>query len=64
MDIFKRSQYTIENSNVQVKLITSLDWEDLVIFRAKARMHEKQFGIAGILIPTYRTLKDYLIKGE
>lgn len=56
--------FFINNSRVSVTLITDIEWEDLVLFRAEAKLHEDATGVTGIVSHTYREIKDYLIKGE
>lgn len=64
MDIVYEDNFFVNNSRVSVTLITDIGWEDIILFRAEAQLHEDATGVSGVVSPTYREIKDYLIKGE
>ena len=64
MEIKRKDEYTLHNSLVTVNIISDIEWEDIVVFKSKARLHQNINNIEDVDIPTYREIKDYLIKGE
>lgn len=63
MAVFK-NKFMIDNSEVTLSIFSDMDWETLVIFRTKAQLLEKDANREDIVIPTYREIKNWLIKGE
>ena len=64
MDIICRDRVVINGSEVWIDIISGIDFEDIVTFRAKARLHERQNGIEGVVRPTSKSVRDWLVKGE
>lgn len=64
MTIKYRDVLTLNNSKMYIDVYDSITYEDIAIFRAEARQHERVTGRQTDLPATYRTLKDHIIKGE
>jgi hypothetical protein len=62
MAIIHRTKSSINGSTVEVDVVDNLTWEELVIFRAKTNIHQIISERKDIVIPTYRGIKDWLIK--
>ena len=64
MPVIYRDILALNNSKVLIDIYDSVGYEDIAIFRAEARQHEKVTGKQTQLPSTYRTIKDSIIKGE
>ena len=63
MAVLHRTKSTINGSIVQVDIVDDITFEDLVIFKARSRIHEivsKNYN-GTVVVNTYRQIKDWLV---